>query len=115
MKKMAAERRDSDPRVIQLQLPSGGGGQQVVPELRVSQGDPQSQEQDQQQQDNLNLRLKDLKLDPSVAAARTSPISPQNVPLPPPNPLIMMQLQQQQQAAALQHLARQQQHGSDPL
>ena len=48
MKKMAAERRDSDPR-IQL-LPSGGGGQQVIPELRVSQGDPQSQEQEQQQQ-----------------------------------------------------------------
>ena len=50
MKKMAAERRDSDPRVIQLQLPSGGGSQQVIPELRVSQGDPQSQEQEQQQQ-----------------------------------------------------------------
>ena len=51
MKKMAAERRDSDPRVIQLQLPSGGGGgQQVIPELRISQGDAQSQEQDQQQQ-----------------------------------------------------------------
>ena len=43
MKKMAAERRDSDPRI---QLPSGG---QVIPELRVSQGDPQSQEQQQQQ------------------------------------------------------------------
>ena len=50
MKKMAAERRDSDPRVIQLQLPpsGGGGSQQVIPELRVSQGDAQSQEQEQQ-------------------------------------------------------------------
>merc|ERR1719367_1940391 len=50
MKKMAAERRDSDPRP-------------QIPELRVSHGDGgggiQLQEQ-QQLQDNLNLRLKDL-------------------------------------------------------
>ena len=101
MKKMAAERRDSDPRP-------------QIPELRVSHsiesgmsgaGGPGG--------DDVQQRFQNLKIDEH----RTSPISPHNVPIPPPNPLAMMNAQaaaaamQQAQAAQAMQLAAAQRGG----
>jgi hypothetical protein len=94
MKKMAAERRDSDPRP-------------QIPELRFSQDNQGASGFGSSSNNNMHLRFKEMKLD---AGSRTSPISPQNnVPIPPPNPTLLIQQQQQAaQAAAAAALQQQQ-------
>lgn len=79
MKKLAAERRDSDPKP-------------QIPELRISQLESNGREQ-------LDPRLQQPK--PSSPGSNVMPMMPP-VPLPPPNPILMMQQQQQMAAIRMQ-------------
>ncbi len=83
MKKMAADRRDSDPKA-------------VIPELKINQDDSGLVG------GNNNKRPHELKLDPeALSPSRTSPISP--------SLLFRMQMEQQQQQQQQQMLMIQQQ------
>ena len=98
MKKLAADRRDSDPRP-------------QIPELRVSQTPPTSSSTS-----SVDQRPSQFGKGQNSVGERTSPhgMMPP-VPLPVPNHLLLMQQQHQQQQAALQMAALQQGAGPRPM